>query len=1061
MQTTDQDAEPRGALNAVITWSLRNRLVVVCGALALVALGLISLQQLDVDAFPDTTPVQVQINTVAPSLSPEEVERQITFPVEQAISGLPGLQNVRSVSKFGLSQVVVVFEDGVDIYFARQLVNERLGTVELSPGLSRPEMGPVSTGLGEVFHYVVSAQGKDLTEVRTVHDWVIRPAMRTVPGTAEINSWGGLEKQFQVRIDPARLVQHGLRFEEVLEAVRAGNFNVGGGNVSQAGGMLLVQGVGRTSSTDQLERIVIRSEDGVPIRVRDVADVRVGHEIRRGAVTANGKGEAVLGLGFMLMGENSHEVTWKLKDKLKSLQPSLPPGVKAEAVYDRTELVDYVIETVRKNLFEGGLLVIAILFLFLGNLRAGLIVAFAIPLSMLFAFAGMLRFGIAASLLSLGAIDFGLVVDSSVIMIENVVRRLGEDQGARSKLDVVRDAAIEVRRPTMFGELIIIIVYLPILALEGVEGKLFQPMALTVVFALLGSLVLSLTLMPVLASLILPKRVQEHEPWLVRAARWLYAPVLRFALRQRAAVLGFALLLVTGAVFMARGLGSEFVPRLSEGAVVVNVIRLAGTDLKESVRYATRMEQVVLKEFPDEVAHTWTRIGTAETATDPMGVELSDMFISLKPRNQWKKAGTQEELERLIQRALRDMPGQRIAMTQPIEMRLNEMISGVRADLAVKIYGDDFDVLVQKGREVEAKLRAIPGAVDVSTEQITGQPVLQIRVDQERLARYGVQARAVLDLIEAIGSKPLGEVVEGQLRFPLVVRLPDEQRRSPEAIGALVVSGPRGERIPLARLAKIEIVEGPSTITREWGQRRITVQCNVRARDVGSFVEEAQRAVASGVPLPSSGRYRVEWGGQFESLERARTRLGIVVPLALLLVFVLLYVTYGSVVDAVSIFTAVPLAAVGGVLALWLRGMPFSISAAVGFIALSGIAVLNGLVLISYVRKLLDDGLPLAEAIEHASLVRLRPVLMTALVAAFGFVPMAFSTGMGAEVQRPLATVVIGGIVSSTLLTLLVLPVLYSWSGRLSHPQPPAEPEPTNAPALVSAAATRVSQEES
>jgi len=1051
---TTSPPEPRGALNAIITWSLRNRLVVIAGALAFVALGVFSLQRLDIDAFPDTTPVQVQINTVAPSLSPEEVERQITFPVEQAISGLPGLQNVRSISKFGLSQVVVVFEDGVDIYFARQLVNERLGTVELPSGLAKPEMGPVSTGLGEVFHYVVSAQGKDLTEVRTVHDWVIRPAMRTVPGAAEINSWGGYEKQYQVRVDPARLIEHKLRFDEVIDAVQAGNFNVGGGNVSQAGGMLLVQGIGRTSSTEQLERIVVRTVDGVPIRVRDVAEIQIGHEIRRGAVTADGKGEAVLGLGFMLMGESSHEVTWRLKDKLASLQPVLPPGVEAEAVYDRTELVDYVIETVRKNLFEGGLLVVAILFLFLGNFRAGLIVAVAIPLSMLFAFSGMLRFGIAASLLSLGAIDFGLVVDSSVIMIENVVRRLAEDQGRRPKIDVVRDAAIEVRRPTMFGELIIIIVYLPILALEGVEGKLFQPMALTVVFALFGSLVLSLTLMPVMASLFLPKKLREHEPWLVRAARWLYAPVLRLALRQRVAVAGFALLLVLGAALMARGLGSEFIPRLSEGGVVVNVIRLAGTDLDESVRYATRMEQAVLKAFPDEIAHTWTRIGTAETATDPMGVELSDMFISLKPRDQWKRAQTQGELERMIQRELRDMPGQRIAMTQPIEMRLNEMISGVRADLAVKIYGDDFDVLVEKGREVEATLRGIPGAVDVTTEQITGQPVLQIRVDQEQLARYGVQARAVLDLIEAIGSKSLGEVVEGQLRFPLVVRLPENLRSSPEAIGALVVAGPRGERIPLKRLATIEVVEGPSTITREWGLRRITVQCNVRGRDVGSFVEEAQRAVAAKVTLPTTGRYRTEWGGQFENLERARTRLAIVVPLALLLVFVLLYVTYGSVVDALSIFTAVPLAAVGGVFALWLRGMPFSISAAVGFIALSGIAVLNGLVLISYVRKLLDDGLPLLVAIEEASLVRLRPVLMTALVAAFGFVPMAFSTGMGAEVQRPLATVVIGGILSATLLTLLVLPVLYSWTGRFSHPQTAAPPQPAGAPALVAAGAT-------
>ena len=685
-----------------------------------------------------------------------------------------------------------------------------------------------------------------------------------------------------------------------------------------------------------------------------------------------------------------------------------------------------MIATVRKNLFEGGLLVIAVLFIFLGNLRAGLIVAVAIPFSMLFAFSGMLRFGIAGSLLSLGALDFGLVVDSSVIMIENVVRRIAHGKrDGQSHLELVREAAIEVRKPTMFGELIIMVVYLPILTLEGVEGKLFQPMALTVIFALLGSLVLSLTLMPVLASLFLPRRIKERDPLLVRLARWIYEPLLRLALRFRMAVVGLAIaaLAVTG--MLARGLGSEFVPRLSEGAVVLNVVRLAGTDISESVRYNTQIERALLGAFPNEIRHVWSRLGTAEVATDPMGVELTDVFISLNPRDQWTKAGTQAELVGLLQREVRDLPGQNVAFTQPIEMRINEMISGVRSDVAVKLFGDDFDVLTAKAREIEGTLRSVEGCVDASTEQITGQPVLQIRVKQEELARYGVPARDVLDIVESVGGKTIGEVIEGQLRFPLAVRLPERLRATPADIGAIELTTARGERIPVSRLASIDIVEGPSTITREWSQRRITVQCNVRGRDVGSFVAEAQRKVAA-IQLPA-GRYRVEWGGQFENLERARTRLVVVVPIALLLIFSLLYFSLDSVRLALLVFTGVPLAVTGGVVSLWLRSMPFSISAAVGFIALSGVAVLNGLVMVTFIRQLRVQGADIDKAVVEGSLSRLRPVLMTALVAALGFVPMALATGMGAEVQKPLATVVIGGVLSSSALTLLVLPVLYKW----------------------------------
>jgi cobalt-zinc-cadmium resistance protein CzcA len=1018
-------------LNWIITWSLQHRLLVLALLAASLLAGFVSLRSLDVDAFPDTTPVQVQINTVAPSLGPEQIEQQITFPIEQAISGLPDLIEVRSISKFGLSQVVVTFLDGTDIYFARRLVSERLGSVRLPPGIALPEMGPVATGLGEVFHYIITSDSADITEMRTVQDWVIKPALRTVPGVAEVNSWGGFEKQYQIRIDPSRLIKHGLTFDQIIEAVQANNVLAGGGSIGSGGQMLLVQGIGTVTNLEQIGQIVITAKDGVPIYVRDVADVEIGAEIRRGAVTYQGRGEAVLGLGFMLMGENPHDVTTALKRKLQEIEKSLPPGVRTEIVYDRTELVDHVVDTVRRNLFEGGLLVVAVLFIFLGSLRAGLIVAAAIPLSMIFAFSGMLKYGIAASLMSLGALDFGLIVDSAVIQIENSVRHLAKDRGRRTVKEVVREAVIEVRTPTMFGELIIMLVYLPILTLEGVEGKLFKPMALTVIFALLGSLILSLTVMPVLASLLLPRKIQEREPWLVRAAQWLYRPVLAGVMRHRFAVVGFAVVMLVAGGIIARGLGSEFVPRLSEGAVVVNVVRLAGTGLDETVRYNTQMERAVLAAFPDEVSSIWSRSGSAEVATDPMGVELTDIFIALQPREQWRRAASQAELVELVQRELRDMPGQKILLTQPIEMRMNEMIAGVRGDVAMKLYGDDFSVLTAKAQEIGAILGKIEGAVDLTTEQVTGQPVLQIRADREALARHGIPASAVMELIEAIGSKELGEVVEGQLRFPLVVRLPERDRLDAEAIGAILLTTAAGQRIPLAELTTIEEVEGPSTISREWGQRKITVQLNVRGRDVGSFVAEAKRKIESSVELPP-GRYHIEWGGQFENLERARNRLTIVVPMVLALIGGLLYATFRSVKDAALVFTGVPFAAVGGVLALWMRGLPFSISAAIGFIALSGVAVLNGMVLVSFIHQLRQQGLELRDAVARSALTRLRPVLMTALVASLGFVPMAFNTSMGAEVQRPLATVVIGGVISSTLLTLLVLPALYLVSATRS-----------------------------
>jgi cobalt-zinc-cadmium resistance protein CzcA len=1013
-------------LNWIIDISLRYRWLVILAFAMAAAVGGWSLVYLDIDAFPDTTPVQVQINTVAPALGPEEVERQITFPIEQALSGMPGLEQLRSISKFGLSQVVAVFDDEIDIDFARVVINERLTTVTLPPGLARPQMGPKSTGLGEVFHYVVTGQGTDLTDLRTIHDWHIKPPMKSILGVAEVNSWGGYEKQFQIRLDPQRLIKHDLTFDEVIAAVEKNNLNVGGGNVQQQSGTLLVQGLGRTAGIEDIKQIFVASHDGVPTRVADVGDVVIGHEIRRGAVTANGQGEVVLGLGFLLMGENTHRVTWAMKDKLAELVRSLPANVQVQPVYDRTELVGFVIDTVRRNLFEGGLLVIAVLFAFLGNVRAALIVALAIPLSMLFAFSGMLRFGIAASLLSLGAIDFGMVVDSSVVMIENCVRHLAHDaQQSKSRLQIIRDAAVEVRRPTLFGELIIMIVYLPILTLEGVEGKLFRPMALTVIFALAGSMLISLTLMPVLASFLLPKKPAEREPLLMRVAHAIHNPILRFAMHHKLAVMGLAAsVLVVAFGMIAPRLGSEFVPRLSEGAVAIGVVRLAGTDLSESIRYNTRIEQLILKEFPDEVAHVWSRVGMAEVATDPMGIELTDIFVSLKPREHWKKAKNQAEFTEKLDLLLRDLPGQNLAYSQPIELRFNETVSGVRSDLGVKLFGDDFTVLLEKGAEIEAALNSIPAAEDVALEQITGQPTLQIKVDQDQIARYGVSAKEVLDVVESLGSKPVGEVVEGQLRFPLIVRLPEEYRTSADAIRGLLITTASGERIPLSRLASVDIVEGPSTITREWGQRRITITANVRGRDLGSFVADARRKIAEQVALPA-GRYRIEYGGQFEHLQRAQRRLMIVIPLAMGLILTLLYFTYHNIIDALRVFTGIPFAWVGGIFALWLRDMPFSISAAIGFIAMSGVAVLDDMILVSYIRQLREKGLALDDAVTQAAVTRLRPVLMTTLVAALGFLPMAVSDGVGAEVQRPLATVVIGGVIGAMIMSLLVIRVLY------------------------------------
>ena len=1023
-------------LTKLIDLCLRRRAIVLVAAALLAIVGVTSFHKLPLDAFPDTTPVQVSINTIAPALSPLEVERQITSIVEQSIGGLTGMMGVRSVSKFGFSQVTATFDDDTDVYLARQVVSERLGTVELPANVGRPSLGPVSTGLGEVFQYLVKSDTLSPQQLRTLHHWVVRPQMLQVPGVAEINTWGGYEKQFHVVVDPNRLVKHDLTLDDIASALRRNNRNAAGGTLNQGGEARLIQGQGLVSSVADIESIVVAAVAGAPIHMRDVASVVEGHEIRRGAVTADGKGEVVLGLGFMLAGENSRALTQRLEARLAEVQSSVPKGVTLEPVYSRTTLVDKVLRTVRNNLLEGALLVIAVLFLFLGDFRAGLIVASAIPLSMLFAFNAMLHFGIAGSLMSLGAIDFGLVVDSSVIMIENAARRLEEDSSDRSVADIVRDAAVEVRKPTLFGELIIIIVYLPILALEGIEGKLFRPMALTVVFALVGSMLLSLTVMPVLASLVLKKGKGKGES---RRARWLkrgYRPVLDWALKRRGLVLGVAALLVANAAFLATQLGSEFVPRLREQSIVINTVRLAGVSLDESVRYGTQIERLLVARYPSEIANIWTRTGSAEVATDPMGLEVSDIFMTLTPRDKWKRGATQDELMRTMATDLKDMPGMRSVFTQPIEMRMNEMIAGLRADVGIKLYGDDFEVLRAKANEIRTLVENVPGATDVSVDQLTGLPMLVIEVDREAAGRHGVPVGEILEVVDALGTRKVGEVIEGQRRFDLVLRLDEASRQSAERIGQILVSTPDGRRMPLKALAKIKVTEGPSTINREWARRRISVQANVRDRDVGSFVADV-RAALKKVDLPSG--YYTRLGGQFENLERAQQRLLIVVPIALLLILALLYITYGRAADAARVFTGVPFAAVGGVAALWLRGMPFSISAGVGFIALSGVAVLGDMVLVSQVQRLLRAGKKPDEAIREAAETRIRPVLMTGLVAALGFIPMALNTGVGAEVQRPLATVVIGGIITATLATLVVLPVLYATFGAKLPAQRGAE----------------------
>lgn len=1035
-------------MRSLIAFALRNRLLVLALTGLLIGVGIWSMMRLPIDAVPDVTNVQVQINTNAPALSPLEVERQITLPVELSMFGLPDLEQIRSLSKFGLSQVTVIFEEGTDIYFARQQVQERLQAAreEIPEAFGTPEMGPISSGLGEIFQYTIEAEpgsGIDPTELRTLQDWVVAQQLRAVPGVAEVNSFGGFQKQYQILVRPEALVQYGLTLDQVLEAVAANNINAGGGYITRGSEQLVVRGVGQVQDLEQIRSMVVSSQGGTPIRVGDIADVEIGHTIRQGAVTKDGQGEVVTGIVMMRMGENSRTVVDAVKERFEAAKTSLPAGVTLDAFYDRTELVERTIKTVEKNLFEGALLVVAVLFLLLGNLRAALIVAAAIPLSMLFAFSGMLRAGIAGSLMSLGAIDFGLVVDGSVVMVENSMRHLSEKDESKSFLRTVLDSCAEVARPILFGIGIIITVYLPILTLEGVEGKMFRPMALTVVFALIGSLILTFLLTPVLISLFMRRGVKEKEVWLMRKAKGIYRPALEWTLGHTRRVLIGAGLAFVAAVAVFPLLGSEFIPQLDEGSFAVQVLRLPSISLEESIAQTTIMERRLLEEFPDEIADVVSKTGRAEIATDPMGVNISDVFVMLHPEDQWTLADSKEELEVQMSEVLEGIPGMVFSFSQPIELRVNELIAGVRSDLAIKIYGDDLDLLSQKADEVVAAVSQLEGATGFKAQQLSGQPQLQISVLPDQLARYGINAADVMKTVEAIGGAEATTVLEGQRRFRLTVRFPEYARQNPEAVANLLVSAPGGERVPLGQLARIEVVQGPADLSHENASRLVIIEGNVRGRDMGSFVQDVQVLFTDGsITLPPG--YRVDFGGQFENLERGSRRLMLVVPLSLLLIFLLLFATFNSLRQAALVFTGIPLATVGGVFALLLRGMPFSISAGVGFIALFGIAVLNGVVMVSYINELRQQGHPLDQAVREGGMTRLRPVLMTALVAALGFVPMALSHGAGAEVQRPLATVVIGGLVTATLLTLLVLPLLYLMFERKNAdrvPQPTAAEE--------------------
>jgi cobalt-zinc-cadmium resistance protein CzcA len=1038
-------------LSGIVSWSLRHRALVLLATGLLVIVGVRSAIDLPIDAVPDITNVQVQVITPAPALSPTEVEQYVSVPVERAMSGIPKVEEVRSISKYGLSVVTVVFDEGTDIYFARQMVLERMRAAEeaVPSAYGRPEMGPIATGLGEVYQFVLRGEGHSLMELEETLDWYIGPQLRTVPGVVEVNSFGGEDKQYQVVIDPKRLQAAGLSVSEVLRALERSNANAGGGYLEHNREQIVIGTVGLVASLDDLKSVVVgATPQGVPITVENVGDVRFGPRLRRGAATMDGKGEVVVGVALMLMGENSRVVTERVKAKLEELRPTLPAGIKVEAFYDRADLVGRTIKTVVTNLGEGAALVILVLLLLLGDIRAGLIVAATIPLAMLFAISLMSWTGASGNLMSLGAIDFGLIVDGAVIIVENAVRRLGEARAARQddlppeeRLAVVQDAAVEVRSASVFGEAIIAIVYLPILTLRGIEGKLFHPMARTVLFALLGAFILSLTVVPVLASYFLHGRPARHETWIMRQARRGYAPLLRRVLARPSITLGVGLVILALGGGLLTRLGAEFVPQLDEGDLLLEARRLPGIALSETVATDLRVERA-LSGLP-EVEHVVARAGAPEVATDPMGVEQSDIYIILKPRAEWRSGLTKAQLgEEVAEIVEREVPEMAAAVSQPIQMRTNELIAGVRSDAAAQIYGPDLATLQAVGQRVSAALKGIEGVADLRTEQTAGLTYLRVRPDRARLARYGLTIEDVNIVTEAmVVGRKAGEVFEKDRRFDLVVRTAVDYQGSLDVVRALPLKSTLGQIVPLGDVADVALEQGPALVNRDKQSRRFIVEFNVRGRDVISTVEDAQAAVAARVQLPTG--YRIEWGGQFRNYTAARARLAVVVPLALALIVFLLWLAFGKVRPAVLVFANIPFAAVGGILALWLRGIPFSISAGVGFIALFGVAVLNGLVLVSFCLQLQERGTPPREAIAQAAELRLRPVLMTALVAALGFIPMALSRAPGSEVQRPLATVVIGGLVTATALTLLLFPAVYALAHRTGRKPPPGASDPS------------------
>jgi len=1021
-------------IDGLIRFAVSQRILILLGVVLLIGAGVYSFQRLPIDAVPDVTNVQVIILTPAPSLAPLEIERQITFPVEVAMSGLPNVEEIRSVSKVGLSFVTVVFDDSVNIYFARQLVGERLSQAreQIPASIGVPQMGPISTGLGEIYQYEVKGapgSGQDPTSLRTVQDWVVRRQLLGVQGITEVGSLGGLEKQYQIRLDPAKLQSYGLTIRGVLEAVENNNANAGGAYIEHGSEQYLLRGIGLAQTAEDISNIIVKTgEDGVPVYVRDVGEVVTGATLRQGAGVADGEGEIVTGIAIMLKDENSRTVIERVTERVKEIKKTLPQGVTVEPFYDRTDLVNRTIRTVGTNLIEGAILVIIVLILLLGNWRGALLVATIIPLSMLFAAILMRIFNVSGNLMSLGALDFGLIVDGAVVMVENAVRRRAEAQHEGSHEPPERsilEACMEVGRPVVFAVFIIMIVYLPILSLTGIEGKMFKPMALTVIFALLGSLLLSLTYVPAALTFLLRGHVSEKESFLVRFAKKWYRPSLGFMSRYRSQAVALATALVVGSFALFPLLGSEFIPRLDEGMLVIEARSLPSVSLQQAIRSHVQAQKVLLK-FP-EVTKVVSKVGRAEVTIDPMSVDLADMYVALKEPSEWTTAHTKTELVDKMAAAMeRDAPDLVFGFSQPIEMRMSELIAGVRADVAIKVFGDDLETLSETADQIARAVRKVQGAADVKVEQVAGLPQLQITPDRAKIARYGINVADVNDLIESIvAGKPAGQVFEGEKRFNLVVRLGEQASRDVGAIKNLQVSAPSGARIPLSEIADIRLIEGPGQISREQTRRRVVVEANVRGRDIGSFVAEAQEAIAKQVKVPAG--YYLTYGGQFENLQRASARLLIVVPLALLLIFILLFTTFGSVKQALLIYSGIPFAIVGGIVALFLRGMPFSISAGVGFIALFGVAVLNGVVMVSYINKLRDEGKSVTDAVNEGAMTRLRPVLMTALVASLGFIPMAIATSAGAEVQRPLATVVIGGLITSTLLTLLILPTLYGW----------------------------------